>query len=1122
MRPRALFAEGLVDLFRTEDKGARRGLFRQSLASLGATVASGGAGALDGLALDALGRSVRVALGDGLFDDLTFLASDTAAVALYEIADVLPPGAERKDLRRRVARELYEGNAATFVALATRMAQSATPALSEPGVRARVALALALPLGSDVPADALALALLSRREVAREWVTGPATGSLPERRLVARLLERAAREAARRARVGDDRGLHALRGLSPARGRDRSAESAVGRAARLLLADREPLVWRHVAAARGLYTGVLPELAKTFESELATSLSATEWRRAATGLVASLATSPAEVLRRALELLRGPLLTRDPGLATAMVWGLAPVADLEPEAAEQLADAIAALAPIPVAEAMLEVALEVPGFAAAARLRCSQALAASLVKRQADDGLDGLGRAILKDLGAANGFGGEVRAAAAAAVEAFVERGPREAQTKALLTLDAVSETLTALEALEGRDDADPMSAIGRRTSVDLLRDLDGSVLEAGTLRALLDLGRRGGETSAATRTLDELEGRLADWLLAREGQPTPGTPHVTFHMRQLRALLHLLDAARPGEDAEGRERSRARGIQACRVLEARLFKEGPSPLRRTVVATLARALDALVREEVADPADVLLHVAGNVRDPADVEVLAEASMHPDVSEMLRLHTVLVERVAQAGEDRRARVVALEAFVLAIPAEASQRAELLFAALSRLHRAVSALEAARALDELLPASETRTELSPLALLEDATLRLGQLVTVAEQRCGGHTSRASGPPRPDAHPLPLAVQRAALRLPDGHEELVWSIGAVARRVRSELPSPFADLVVACLSRLPSLPASLPARARELVHAGDAPLPAWLPARRTLGGFYVVAALGGGAAGSVFVVTRAEERNEPRAERFALKVPDYDATAARHLSESEFLRLFREEASALLTLPEHPNLARFVTFDAGARPKPILVMELVEGPSCESVVETRALTTPRGFAILEGVATGLAAMHGAGVGHLDVKPSNVVLRGGREPVLVDFGLAGRHIRPGCATGCYGAPEVWGVVPDGGAATPATADVYAFGCMAFEVLTGRTLFDAPNEVALVAAHLSHDGMPSPLAVLHRDPRLAPLVELLRGCLRARPAARLGIADVHHQLLRLAPVLGALPWPLGGAAPR
>src|SRR5262249_48389536 len=157
--------------------------------------------------------------------------------------------------------------------------------------------------------------------------------------------------------------------------------------------------------------------------------------------------------------------------------------------------------------------------------------------------------------------------------------------------------------------------------------------------------------------------------------------------------------------------------------------------------------------------------------------------------------------------------------------------------------------------------------------------------------------------------------------------------------------------------------------------------------------------------------------------------YDAQAARHMSENAFLEMFQSEASALLSLPVHPNLARFVTFDRGARPKPILVMELVDGVTLELSIARRQLTTERALALLDGVLAGLEAMHGVGVAHLDLKPTNVVIRQGKEPVLVDFGLAGRHIRPGCGSGPYGAPEVWGLAADNGAKeSPTAADVYA----------------------------------------------------------------------------------------------
>src|SRR5690606_34377160 len=158
---------------------------------------------------------------------------------------------------------------------------------------------------------------------------------------------------------------------------------------------------------------------------------------------------------------------------------------------------------------------------------------------------------------------------------------------------------------------------------------------------------------------------------------------------------------------------------------------------------------------------------------------------------------------------------------------------------------------------------------------------------------------------------------------------------------------------------------------------AALPNWLLPRRVIGSFHVVRPLGSGGVSSVFLARRLEERNNPQAEAFALKVPEYDPSTARSMSEHEFFQMFRDEAGALLSLPAHDNLARFVTFDLSARPKPILVMELIPGTPLDRLIRSRALSMRRVIAQLDGILAGLAAMHAVGVGHLDVKPSNVIL-------------------------------------------------------------------------------------------------------------------------------------------------
>src|SRR4051812_12633107 len=122
MHARADFLEGLLDLDRYA-LADRRGVFRQSLVTLArVALASSSEDVFEGRDPQALARAVRVALADGLLDDLSWLAPAAAGVALYEIAAALPLGGEKRDLGRRVLGMLYEGNAATFVALAARMA----------------------------------------------------------------------------------------------------------------------------------------------------------------------------------------------------------------------------------------------------------------------------------------------------------------------------------------------------------------------------------------------------------------------------------------------------------------------------------------------------------------------------------------------------------------------------------------------------------------------------------------------------------------------------------------------------------------------------------------------------------------------------------------------------------------------------------------------------------------------------------------------------------------------------------------------------------------------------------------------------------------------------------------
>jgi eukaryotic-like serine/threonine-protein kinase len=1191
MRIRADFVQGLLDLPGYEDASVRRGVFRQSIASLALTAPVDGPGPLDELDPGALLRSIQIAFEDRLFDDLSWLASSAAAVALYELAGALPLGNERRELGRRVLGMLYEGDAATFVTLATRMATGAARGLSGAGIRARVLLALCLPPSANVAVNPLALAFVARRELAQEWLGARSTGSLPERRLAARLLERAAREAAGRALQGDDDALRLFRsaiqhGMRIAGGGTRKAEreepstDAMSNAWRSLLSDRETLVWRHVASARGVLATFLPEVNAEISAMLAPELSPTEWRRGATSLVASLAVAPEDVLPRVLDLARGPLLQRDPGIAAAMLWGIPSVADGEPEAAEEVLDALAAVAPVALAESLAELRGELGPLGKNAAARCAAALEAMIEKGGGDEGVAMLIRVLAEELSEppppraqrdplspsrprdplAPSRGRRIlglREAIAGAIDAFVEVGPREANARAQRALAYATEALGRLEALTLDPSGVPEAGFERGFALTLLRELDLNLFETGKLKSLLVLDRRPSDEAGGVGPLDDVDERFARWLLDSEsavhlGEEPP--PHVNLHQRKLRALLHLIDGETTDFEDEPDRRARVhdRWTSTCRVLLSRLSRERGSPLRRAMAATTARALDALVRDAAADPADILLFAAMRVDNPNDLEVLAEASMHPDVTHLLQSYArfvramsggapvdgdgdrvsaiPLVTQIKGAGGKRplpapppapgpiEDRLATLEAFVAEIPSGASQRTEGARSALSRLCRALAALETTPALRLL-----TDVDASPLVAFEAALDKLAQLTLSARRRCGDATRDEVAVSIAAAFPLALAAGRAMSPGADPAAELRPSIDAVVQSATASIPKAIADVIASVLPKVASLP--LDARPPSLRTVTPVPLPetrlpAWMPSRRVLGGFYVQRPLGSGAAGSVFVVTRADERHDPGAERLALKVPDYNATAARSLSEADFLKLFRQEASALLAIPEHPNLARFVTFDAGARPKPILVMELVEGPRSDQLIASRLLAMHGALEMLDGVLAGLEAMHSVGVGHLDIKPSNVVLRAGQDPVLVDFGLAGRHIRPGCATGSYGAPEVWASSSGDAAGTPEGADVYAFACLAYEVMTTRTLFDAPNEVALISAHLTHDGMPPAVKRMADDPKLRPLAMFLYPCLRRDPKLRPSASALRGELKRLGQHVLPWSWPVEAGA--
>ncbi|MET0592752.1 MAG: serine/threonine protein kinase, partial [Polyangiaceae bacterium] len=605
VRGKAYFLEGLLDLARLEDRAARRSSWRQSIVSLGQAGTHHGPSPLEGLDPASLVPAVRTALTDGLVDELDWLSAEAAAVALYEIAAVLPPGLEKRELGRRVAAYTYDGVADTFAAVATRMAFGTGKALAGPAVRARVALALELPAETSKRVDVMALALASRRDLVRDWIARPARGSLPARRLAGRLIERAASEMSHLASQGDDLAPRVFRA------------EGLAKAYQELLWDREPLVWVHAAVARGLLTGALPELAQEIDQHLSLDLSPTQWRRAATSLGASIASDPTRVMRRVHELLSHRIVERDPGVAGCLVWGLAHAAKLDPEAADEALLAIVVRQGTSVSEQVEEGAREEPDWLktrACTLLRRHLKLELLICGSKADDGAASLAAEVLRDL-EGSALVGSVRKGMHEALLAFGAQGSRRA-------LELAKETLVVARAQVARLVAASQAGQAREIYA-TLRDLDISLLESAVFANLLALDLRTADQGVAPAPVEELRDQLGSLFVNWEASaPVPiggkKIPQANIRMRRLKAFIHLLDV-----DGEQASESSARGgavrgrwLRASHTLLRRLSSDPPSLFDRSLVAALARARDGVVRAEKCEAGDALHIVAPRRHGP--------------------------------------------------------------------------------------------------------------------------------------------------------------------------------------------------------------------------------------------------------------------------------------------------------------------------------------------------------------------------------------------------------------------------------------------------------------------------------------------------------------------------
>jgi eukaryotic-like serine/threonine-protein kinase len=266
---------------------------------------------------------------------------------------------------------------------------------------------------------------------------------------------------------------------------------------------------------------------------------------------------------------------------------------------------------------------------------------------------------------------------------------------------------------------------------------------------------------------------------------------------------------------------------------------------------------------------------------------------------------------------------------------------------------------------------------------------------------------------------------------------------------------------------------------------------------LGPYEITAPLGAGGMGEVY---RARDVRLQRT--VAIKI------LPAHLSSDPDLRVrFEQEAKSISAL-QHPNIC--VIHDIGSQDGiDFMVMEFVAGHTLDKLTPPGGLAPDLATKYALQVAEALARAHAAGIVHRDLKPSNIMVDESGLVKVLDFGLAklaAPTISDEAATMATTLGVIMGTVaymsPEQAEGKPvdARSDIFSFGSVLYEVLTGRRAFAGQSSAALLSAVMRDD--PQPLNEVKRD--IPPeLRRIVTRCLQKLPAARYASgAELAHEI--------------------